>query len=741
MPKGRLIYYLDWRTVYVDNQPYYFKQAQQTPVYSFPVTPGIHSLSLRTYDRIIDIDSIRIEKAKKTILSVNGEKSYPVQNIRVSRYSKKEAGLLTDWEIEKLKYYMLSVENNFQPILLTTSNNKQWKLPHQTWLYDNQQVYLLNSQPFSIQSIPVNNTSFLVGPFPDSPWIHLFSNDKAINSFKLEGGYNYTIREGYLKLKEWKPPFFFKQLEKGNARADFNQYVLTKQHLKNQRIGQVNSLLKTTPLPARTIGKYMESTPEKLKLQLELKQTITGNNIDPLLIFFFNEDDSSKQVYQGNSRIFNDLRSEKSRLLLFFEDYSYYEQKIRLQSGGKNYLRMDSITPNIPDSLSLWAMKFVEKQIFLNKIKVEVPVASPFYGKTKKSPLPVKNRLRSSVVLNYSHKQNETVSGTVIDATDGMPLPGASISIAGTKYGTVTDINGHFTLKAPVTSGTLEFLYLGYQKQEMIFTPGYIYNIIMEEDYTALDEVVVIGFGSQRKKSGTIVGSLSEIRGTNSIPLLLEGRMAGVIAGTGNSESKSIPTLINESSPPLIILNGLPYSGQLEDINKQNITSLKFIEPEKAIQLFGKQHRGGVWIVTTVSENNLSEEDQGIQLRRNFHDDAFWQPALRTDQQGKVSFEISYPDDITSWKADFIAMNDHQMSGLRSMNIQSFKATSAQLYLPRFGIEGDSLNAIGKLTNLQDDTISVKQKIKTGNIEKEKQETSKKKNNSYFLRPIQTRFL
>lgn len=108
-------------------------------------------------------------------------------------------------------------------------------------------------------------------------------------------------------------------------------------------------------------------------------------------------------------------------------------------------------------------------------------------------------------------------------------------------------------------------------------------------------------------------------------------------------------------------------------------------------------------------------------LRTDFHDDAFWKPRLTTDKAGRLTFEVTYPDDITSWDANFIVVGGRRQADRKQLRIKSYKPLNAQLSVPRFAIAGDSLNAAGRLTNHTGDTLSVRRTIETDGRTAEKQ--------------------
>ncbi|MEI6949558.1 alpha-2-macroglobulin family protein [Paraflavisolibacter sp. H34] len=103
-------------------------------------------------------------------------------------------------------------------------------------------------------------------------------------------------------------------------------------------------------------------------------------------------------------------------------------------------------------------------------------------------------------------------------------------------------------------------------------------------------------------------------------------------------------------------------------------------------------------------------------LRRNFRDDAYWQPALRTDAAGRASFRVTFPDDITSWRTFTLAMGGKRGTGFAEGTIRSFKALSARLALPAFAVRGDSMTVIGKVLHYLPDSVRVKRTFTAGGL-------------------------
>ena len=209
-----------------------------------------------------------------------------------------------------------------------------------------------------------------------------------------------------------------------------------------------------------------------------------------------------------------------------------------------------------------------------------------------------------------SQQQAQTVTGTVVDET-GEPLIGASVMVKGNADGVVTDIDGQFTMK--VAQGTtLLISYIGYKTQE-VKVEGPTLNIVMAEDNALLDEVVVVGYGTQKKATMTgavtvVTDKALENKGSLSSPVqALQGQVPGVIITRGSSapgdESWGMTlrgAVSKNSASPLIIIDGVEYESvnDLRLINPSDIESMNFLK-DAAASIYGSKAAGGVVLITT----------------------------------------------------------------------------------------------------------------------------------------------
>lgn len=212
------------------------------------------------------------------------------------------------------------------------------------------------------------------------------------------------------------------------------------------------------------------------------------------------------------------------------------------------------------------------------------------------------------IPLNTS-AQDVTVRGTVTSET-GSPLAGASISVKGTTRGTTTDNNGAFSIAAAKGS-TLVVSAVGYAETEVRIGNQNVITISLVTTEKALGEVVVIGYGTQRKKdvTGSTVSvkgeTLNEVKAPNIVNQL-QGRAAGVdivtngnTIGTGGQIRIRGNRSITGNNDPLIVVDGMVYGGSLNDLNPDNIANLDILKDASATAIYGSRGANGVIIITT----------------------------------------------------------------------------------------------------------------------------------------------
>ena len=229
--------------------------------------------------------------------------------------------------------------------------------------------------------------------------------------------------------------------------------------------------------------------------------------------------------------------------------------------------------------------------------------------------------------IAFATAQTAKVTGTVISAEDDGPIIGASIVVAGTTIGTVTDHNGAFTLDVPSNAQKLIISYIGMKSVEVTVKP--IIRVSMESDSQNLDEIIVVGYGTQRKKD--VTSAISKVGGEDlanlaapSFDTQLAGRAAGVqvttpsgVLGSGPQFKVRGMSTISASSQPLFIIDGMPLAvgdnstgstglgmlyaeyNAMSDINPNDIESIEILKDGAATAIYGSRAANGVILITT----------------------------------------------------------------------------------------------------------------------------------------------
>lgn len=232
-------------------------------------------------------------------------------------------------------------------------------------------------------------------------------------------------------------------------------------------------------------------------------------------------------------------------------------------------------------------------------------------------------RLLSFVVLFFlvsAAAMAQTVSGRVTSAVDGLPLPGVSVLVKGTSTGTTTDADGKYSLAVPdLQSSVLTMSFIGYKTQDIPLNNRTTINVSMEEDVTTMDEVVVIGYGTQKRSDLTgAVGSVNEERlkerPATSLNQALAGKIAGVQVNTNSGRPGGKANVrirgfssINSSNNPLYVVDGvqLPQGNQdqfsqaIDYLNPNDVVSIEVLKDASSTAIYGARGANGVILITT----------------------------------------------------------------------------------------------------------------------------------------------
>lgn len=204
--------------------------------------------------------------------------------------------------------------------------------------------------------------------------------------------------------------------------------------------------------------------------------------------------------------------------------------------------------------------------------------------------------------------KTQTITGTVVDES-GLPIIGANVIEAGTTNGIMTDIDGKFSLS--VSAGSkIQVSYIGYLSQEIKVGNKKSFEVVLKEDTQALEEVVVVGYGTQKK--GVVTGSIATAKGddiikspTQNLGQALAGRLPGLVVSNGSGEPGADGVTINirgksttGNNDPLILIDGIAGRGSLDRLNPNDIESITVLKDASAA-IYGSRSANGVILVTT----------------------------------------------------------------------------------------------------------------------------------------------
>jgi alpha-2-macroglobulin len=579
----------------LDRRPVYYSWTNQPKGYSFYVAPGRrHEITLRMPDEILILDSLSFERNKKTIISLDLKHLPP--GIKV-----------------------LKAENHFSQTEINRHTAYTCKFKNITRTY----AYLQSPYEFVplFSRVHTNNMNYyynyvMAGPVLPERKTYV-ENDLLKTTYRHEGGYQYAFEDNIVYK---------------NDATDLVPKTLFDNEIDPVGLLGEAAINKTAFLDGQKINPrpYFKWLPEIIDLKgsasqfkafLPVNKDSTG-----IAAVLFENPRTKKMTAPSFNKYFHAMSSQFSLPLGLYSFIVMYDDG--------SYVKTDSILfrnySNI--ALNLSGREILPADEFSMKWLKDYLVIQDFDYVQKAYPLRIEKY--------YYQNGSGNISGTVYDGSNE-PLPGATIMIKGTKYGAVTDLDGSFSLHIDGLTATLTISFVGFESKDVEVTRGSTVFINLEESVLALQEVVVVGYGTT-----------------------MRAELTGAVAG-------------------LSIMN-------------INVEREKYILPEEKEEDL---------IIHDSDKHIYQELMTLNSLRRNFSDVGFWEPRLFTDNRGRSEFKVTFPDDITRWNAVVYAMNKVAQTGTGRKIIKSYKPIMAELNVPGFLTVGDSSLFLGKVTNYATDSL------------------------------------
>ena len=317
-----------------------------------------------------------------------------------------------------------------------------------------------------------------------------------------------------------------------------------------------------------------------------------------------------------------------------------------------------------------------------------------------------------------------TVKGTVVTYEDNEPVIGASIQVVGaTNIGTITDVNGQFTLEVPAGKNTLKITYVGMEPLEVAVSSKPL-RIQLRNDAQNLDEVIVVAYGTSKKSSftgsaSTVNSQSIEKRPITNVAAALEGNASGVQVTSGSGQPGESPSVrirgfgsVNASNSPLYVLDGAIYNGSIGDLNPADIESMTVLKDAASTSLYGSSAGNGVILITTKKGKGTAGTGVSLDIKQGWSNRAY-------KDYAKVGVRDYYPLQWQMLKNAYVSTGKDEAeaaqlatselgSTLRGYNI--FKGVADDAIV---GTDG-KLNPSARDLKWGDDTDWDKEAFKTG---------------------------
>jgi TonB-dependent starch-binding outer membrane protein SusC len=322
-----------------------------------------------------------------------------------------------------------------------------------------------------------------------------------------------------------------------------------------------------------------------------------------------------------------------------------------------------------------------------------------------------------------SMAQQVTVSGKVTDKSNGQGLPGVNVIVKGTSLGTTTDGEGDYTLTVAGGNSTLVFSYIGYLTQEAAINNQSTVNVSLDTDIKSLDEVVVVGYGTVKKRD--LTGAVASVKAdeiprnsTVTVDNLLQGQVAGLVVTGGTSGAPGSRTTIrirgsnsiNGGNDPLLVIDGIPItdnenaitrytsdgfapkssvSSTLASINPDDIESMEVLKDASATAIYGARGANGVILVTTkrgkqgtstLTFNTEFSLQKPLQLYELLNAQQFMELNNEARAQSSPAQPVLYPDLQSAYDTDWQKEVINRQAGAQNYSLAARGGTEKLMY-------------------------------------------------------------
>ncbi len=681
------------QAIYLNEVPVYVANDKlNIEPYSFPARGGINTITLRTSTKLIQIRKAYLKPGYKTIFSISDEANLSNVSIKEMEHSR-----FSDEEKKYLLNFLMPYRNKFPNTI--------------AYLKQRDNVYLLS------HDLNINTTdATIAGPLRLDEF-DFKQIDKGGWKMVFEPGFEYEFLPSLIKMRSFdkknQPELNFVypgSIRLSDSVLTENNILAMWEKLKLMQIASYYGFPSKTAFPSDQTGNLI------LLYQGELEFP----GVKPLFQILFRRGDPGYcSIQHAGINSTRKLDPGYYDVISIFPGFRYMKNdSVEIRSRQTTVLNANNLAEILPaDSLSRKLCAIIYDEM----------IAANSYSRDKKRDYQYLERTYASFMQFPG--EGRFITGSVKTADDKEPIPGVTVLIKGTSNGTLTDLDGNFRIKVPFGITELQFSFIGMETQ--VIEAGTInqLEIFLKSNSVEIQGVVVKAYKMpMTDKDKTVSGATVTSEEIVSVRVRGSASLAGVLAmGSGN---RSEPGVSNQNRENLIVVDGTVFYGNWSDFDKSQIHHTEELSGELAVAQFGEKAVNGALLV--ITHKGFARNDKGasfddafaeaarntVSLRTNFSDYAYWQPKLRTNNQGIASFSAKFPDDITSWQTTAIAVSDKRKTGQANSTVKAYKPLSAQIAMPRFLVEGDSLYALGKVINYDAETIKGNSELKINGITK-----------------------
>lgn len=683
--------------VLVDEKPV-FSSFTLHHVYSFEIPANSKTIKIRTPNSLITLKNLKFKEKHKHILSVENHvgKTWRKDSVEIQVESRIPKAL--SYELDYLRQFILFIDKNYINYYFpayVTQSEKFWYLGSRYEIplpeYQGAVAVGFVNPSYKIRYVDYLNFEVTV-PF------------KAGYKYNFEPNLAMAEKMDFSNFK-WKPIV---------PTTIFDDEVYTLKDFEDEKKGKQN----VKPSLSKKIYYYKNPTRTSKGLgtiRIEANKAVLDSLEHIILMSYKGKMLDEVRLYSPQTMDFHELTDKTNyQFLYLYENNRFGKITLQARKNGTLYKKLEQISLQKDDSTAIKIRQRLdihskENYSFDDADKIRLCING---DEARKATFSEKKNGRFGKIMDLKSYVFDKRGNAVI---------GAAVYVKGNiQKGTVTDVDGAFVLRDVSFDDTIVISALDYQKREI---PASQKKVFLELEEDAIQDIVVTGYGIEQRRSMT--GSTVENVPVQNFDRLIQGRTPGItIRGMGSS---------NTSTEALYIIDGQVVSpDEFAKLDPNVIKNLTTLQDSQAVAIYGSRGANGVIIVETsivkLPENNATSEAavnilEGSGLRSNFRDDAVWQPRLRTDKNGKITFTTTFPDDLTRWEIYALAGKEGGLFGMAKSQIRATKQLTASLAMPRFAIAGDSIEVLGKANNYTQDSLWIETRFE---IDKKITSTQKK---------------